>query len=371
MKKEETAEFLTSKKKTAKTSSATVKFTEEEIDMMSKTFKKEFIANGLAAHVIRRPSGKNGGVYYEIRYRRNGYNISVANKDLKVAKALFVKATRHFDPPEVMAQKKLTFGKVCAEWLEYKQGKVAEQTWQEDKTNSEKYVTEDLRTRPIVGIKTIDIDRFMRGFDAMPRKYEDMRTLLNSVFKYARANGFITNNPVELVPFKRAERQNRNRMSDDQLGYFLRKIREPRYDRIRQTAYVLYFFGLRPCEIDEAARFENGFLICRNRKRKGGKVAYKKIPVPKQAQGLIDFNCPIIPPLSYDRWLDLMKETLGEGLTPYNLRHTFASICAEGARAEVVEIWMGDSPERLVGRTYVHYSDDYMKAQMDLVDFPV
>ena len=300
MKKEENAEYLTPKKQQAKTSSATIKFSEGEIDMMSKTFKKEFIANGLAARVIQRPSGKNGH-YYEIRYRRNGYNITVSNKDLKVAKALFVKATRHLDSPEVMTQKKLTFGKICTEWLEYKHGKIAEQTWQEYKTNSEKYVTEDLRTRPIVGIKTIDIDRFMHGFDTMPRKYEDMRTLLNSVFKYARANGFITHNPVELVPFKRAERQNRDRMTNDQLGYFLRKIREPRYDRIRQTAYVLYFFGLRPCEIDEEARFENGFLICRNRKRKGGKIAYKKIPVPKQAQGLIDFDLPIVPPLSYDR----------------------------------------------------------------------
>ena len=138
--------------------------------MMSKTFKKEFIANGLAARVIQRPSGKNGH-YYEIRYRRNGYNITVSNKDLKVAKALFVKATRHLDSPEVMTQKKLTFGKICTEWLEYKHGKIAEQTWQEYKTNSEKYVTEDLRTRPIVGIKTIDIDRFMHGFDTMTRKY--------------------------------------------------------------------------------------------------------------------------------------------------------------------------------------------------------
>ena len=35
----------------------------------------------------------------------------------------------------------------------------------------------------------------------------------------------------------------------------------------------------------------------------------------------------------------------------------------------IVEIWMGDSPERLVGKTYVHYSDEFMKMQMGTVSF--
>ena len=46
-----------------KTSSATIKFMKEEIDMMSKTFKKEFIANGCVARIIKRPSGKTGFYY--------------------------------------------------------------------------------------------------------------------------------------------------------------------------------------------------------------------------------------------------------------------------------------------------------------------
>ena len=71
--------------KTEKTLSATIKFSKEEVAKMSKSFKKEFIAAGLVAHIIKRPSGKSG-FYYEIRYRRNGYNISVSNKDLATAK---------------------------------------------------------------------------------------------------------------------------------------------------------------------------------------------------------------------------------------------------------------------------------------------
>ena len=64
-----------------------------------------------------------------------------------------------------------------------------------------------------------------------------------------------------------------------------------------------------------------------------------------------------------------MKEALGEDLTPYNLRHTFASICSEEVKPEIVELWMGDSPERLVGKTYVHYSDKFMVEEMSKVCF--
>lgn len=351
-----------------KTSSATIKFTKLEIDKMSKTFKKEFIANGCVARIIKRPSGKNT-FCYEIRYRRNGYNISVSNTDLNKAKELFVVATNNLESPINTAQGKLKFGVILGEWLNYKKGKIAEQTWKEYAGNAKTYIPEELRERSIKNIRTAELDTLLQELDN-PRKYEDVRTLLNSVFKYAIASGIITHNPVTLIPFIRAERKKRDRITRVQILNFLTRIKDCRFDRIRQLAYVLYFFGLRPCEIDKEAHFENGFLICRNRKRKNRKIEYKKIPIPKQAQGLIDFDKPIKPQLSYDRWLDLMEDALGNGLTPYNLRHTFASICAEYAKENVVELWMGDSPERLVGKTYVHYSDEFMKAEMNKVEFP-
>ena len=51
------------------------KFTNKEINQMPKTFRKEFRADGCTARIRKKPSGKNGYLY-EIRYRRNGYNIS-------------------------------------------------------------------------------------------------------------------------------------------------------------------------------------------------------------------------------------------------------------------------------------------------------
>ena len=56
----------------------------------------------------KRESGKNG-FYYEIRYRRNGYNLRAANKDLAVAKAEFIELTKHLESPAERANAGLKF----------------------------------------------------------------------------------------------------------------------------------------------------------------------------------------------------------------------------------------------------------------------
>lgn len=352
---------------TKKTSSTTIKFTKQEVDNMSKTFKKEFISNGCLGRIIQRPSGKNG-VYYEIRYRRNGYNVSVCNKDINKAKELFVLATYKLENYKTSVKSKLRFIAIATEWLEYKNGKITSQTLDDYESRISRFVPEELKNKKITDIRTNEIDKAI-NFASTPRMYEELRSLYNQIFKYAIASGLISHNPVTLIPFKRAERKNRAAMTEEQIKAFLQRIKEPKFDKIRNCAYVLYFFGVRPCELDHEARFENGFFICRNRKRKGGKIEYKKIPIPEQAQEFIDFDKPLTLPFSYNAFLKYMKDALGDGLTPYNTRHTFASTCAEYVKEEIVELWMGDAPERLVGKTYIHYNDNFMKSQMQNVYF--
>ena len=72
--------------------SSLLQFTQKEIKNMSTTFKKAFIANGLAAHVLKKQSGKNT-FRYEIRYRANGYCIIASSTDLRKAKEKFLAKT--------------------------------------------------------------------------------------------------------------------------------------------------------------------------------------------------------------------------------------------------------------------------------------
>ena len=64
------------------------------------------------------------------------------------------------------------------------------------------------------------------------------------------------------------------------------------------------------------------------------------------------------------------KDFLGEK-TAYYLRHTFSTLCQQYVmRADIVDIWMGDSPQRLVGKVYTHFPDKFMREQMDNVESP-
>ena len=133
----------------------------------------------------------------------------------------------------------------------------------------------------------------------------------------------------------------------------------------------MYYFGLRPCELKDA-QFEGNFLVARNAKRKGGKIEYKKIPVPEQAREKIDFDKSVFSPITTNKLNVAFKKVLQDDtVTQYYLRHTFATTCQQYVRPDIVDIWMGDSPERLVGKVYTHFPDDFMQEQMNSVRFEV
>ena len=64
-------------------------FTEKEINSMPKNFRKQFRTQGHTAH-IRRKQNSASTYSYEIRYRKNDYNISVCAKTLELAKQKFI-----------------------------------------------------------------------------------------------------------------------------------------------------------------------------------------------------------------------------------------------------------------------------------------
>ena len=357
-----------------KTVSATVKFTKQEISNMATTLKKEFIANGLVAHVIKRKSGTKN-YCYEIRYRSNGFNITASSTNLEKAKQKFIAMTK---PKEIEKYrirrptgKRHSLERIFQEWYKLKEGNITDKELKRFQKNFYDLPIE-LCQKHIFDVKTTDINNIMKS--VAPRKYEELRTLFNGIFKYAIASGIIMHNPIALIPFKRAERQNRDCLSEKEISTFLERITQPKFDCIRQGAYLLYFFGLRPCEIDEETKKEGDFLITRNRKRKNGKIEYKKIPIPSQAQGLIDWDKPFV--FDCSEWkrgklFEELFENFPERKTAYCLRHTFATICQQYVRPDIVDIWMGDSSERLVGRVYTHFPDKFMKTQMEKVIFNI
>ena len=128
---------------------------------------------------------------------------------------------------------------------------------------------------------------------------------------------------------------------------------------------------MRPVELTDA-HFEGNFLIALNAKHKtsDGDKVYKKIPIPEQARIHIDITEPIECPFALDTLNRIFKKVLQDStVTQYYLRHTYATTCVQYVRPDIVDTWMGDSSERLVGRVYTHFPDKFMTNQMDLVQF--
>ena len=172
-----------------------------------------------------------------------------------------------------------------------------------------------------------------------------------------------------LIPFKRAERNTRRALTYDEQKTLIERLNSPEFKEYKRTFLILLYFGLRPCELEDA-HFEGDFLIARNAKRKGGKIEYKKIPICHQAREQLNLDEPIIFPHRTDVLNRIFKRIMNdEEVTQYYLRHTFATVCQQYVRPDIVDIWMGDSSERLVGRVYTHFPDKFMKSEMDKVLF--
>lgn len=342
-----------------------LKFTKKEVSKMPKTFKKEFVSNGACAHIIRRPSGSHGTLY-EIRYRRNGYNIAASSTDLNTAKEKFIKqlSTAIVKPP--VDKNKNTYCSISNEWLDNRKGKIAQQSWRAYERYNDKYITPAIGTKLITDIRTAELEKIMSTVES-ERLYEDVRSVLNQVFKYAMSNGIITYNPVTIVPFVRADREHGVALSPNAEAELLTQIQLPEYALIRPAILAMLFFGLRPCEIEDA-KFEKGFLVARNRKRKKGKIEYKKIPISPVASRYIDINAPICPSVCQTTIRKYFNKILKDN-DLYDLRHTFSTRCQEFVRREIVEIWLGDSDTRLIGNTYTHFSDEFMFSEMKKVDY--
>ena len=117
-----------------------LKFTNKEINLMPKTFRKEFRADGCTARIRKKQSGKHDYIY-EIRYRRNGYDISASNKNLEEAKRLFIEQLKTAKVSKKITGVPKTFHSFTMYYFEnFRIKKVTEKTYKTDYNRYIKYL---------------------------------------------------------------------------------------------------------------------------------------------------------------------------------------------------------------------------------------
>lgn len=334
------------------------RFSAKELSLMPKTFRKEFRTQGCTAHVRKRRSGKNGW-NYEIRYRRNGYNITASANNLDQAKHKFIEMLGSAEKCVKNKERAIptTFDKFSNYYFEkfYKR-KVGESTFRVAMSNYKNHVLPHFGDIPL---KQITADKCQELLDRLitedkMRTEENVFTMLNMIFKAAVKHGVMAHNPIDMVFHTKHEREHGKALSKDEERLLLEKTAGTPYQRM--FAIGLYT-GLRPNEYKTAV-VEKNFIIANNSKRKNGKVELKKIPITPMLKPYLEGTTE----LHFTR-LEQIRHKFN-GILPnhklYDLRTTFYTRCQECGVAEVAtKTFVGHALGGMAD-TYTDLSDEFL-----------
>lgn len=148
--------------------------------------------------VIKRPSGKHT-FFYEIRYRRNGYNVSAGATCLEKAKKKFLdKLIETMQNAACRGISRLSVENVAHEWLDCRKGCVDPLTLKHYASYYERNIKPFIGTQNITRVRSADLNALLLPLRDRGRAYEDTRSVLNQIFVYAQNNGIITHTPSRL-----------------------------------------------------------------------------------------------------------------------------------------------------------------------------
>ena len=337
------------------------KFSAKEILSMPKTFRKEFRTEGCTAHVRKRRSGKNNW-NYEIRYRRNGYNITVSSNYLDEAKRKFIEKLHYIDKHGTEKENTVpsTIDAFSMYFFEnFHKRKVAQSTYRIALNQYKNHVLPHFGDMPIKKITPKKCQELLDKIDAsgISRTTDDIFSMLNIIFKAAVKHAIIEHNPMDMVFHKKHEREHGTALTKDEERKLLDSMKGTPYELM--FAVALYT-GMRPNEY-KTAKIEGKFIVARNSKRKGGKIEYKKIPIHPMLspymQGVEELKF-----CNEDTLRDKFRKLFPERRL-YDLRTTFYTRCQEcGVSPVARDTFVGHSLGEL-GNTYTDLSDEFLYAE--------
>ena len=340
-----------------------VEFTEKEIQQMPKNFRKLILVNRKRCRMRKHPSGKNSTTY-EIRYRRDGYNITACGKTIELAKENMIEKMKTAKPRSDRSDEE-RFPSVFENFARYyfekfRKPKVAELTYQNDELRLRKHILPALGNKEIKKITPSDCEDLIGGLRSAGKgkTADEVRSLLSILFKGAIAHGIIERNPILLVPHVRHEYEHGESLTHEEESALFEKINDTPYEILYSLAL---YCGLRPNEI-KSATVQGDFIVAINSKRKNKKVEYKKIPICKKLAAhlkKVDFDLSKID-LRVEKTLSMRFPKFCPNHKLYDLRTTFYSRCKElGVAEPALKEFAGHSLGAL-GNAYTDLSEKYL-----------
>lgn len=337
-----------------------VYFTDQEILQMPKNFKKLILCNRKRCRLRIHESGKNTTTY-EIRYRRDGYELSACGKTIEIAKAKMIEKmkTAKPKPKERSAYDVPTKFRAFSEYYneKFRKRKIAAETYYKNNNRFQNNIYPILGDMEIARITPNICQDLIDGIIArgQMKSAHEAFSLMSVIFKGAIAHGIIDRNPLELVVLESYEQEHGKALS-------LAEQEKLMHDVAGTPRGVLYalclYTGLRPNELRKGLRIEGRLLIAVNSKRKTKKIEYKRIYICDKLAAILS-DVDEIPNLN-ENYLSTEFPKICPGHRLYDLRVTFNSRCKElGVSDHARMEFMGHSLGAL-GTAYTDLSDDYL-----------
>ncbi len=317
------------------------------------------------------------GKYYEIRFRRYGYDMSFSSKSLELAKQKAFAWLKIFEQEiqmnhnfavvrekEKPTNKKNTiFGPFALSYMENVKKRMVKANTYQNLCNAFKlHILAKFKSVPIKEITPIVLQTYLSKLhDEKPRLCETIKTLLNNIFDYAVNNEIITKNPIKAVYIPKHYRTTGQALTRQEEKAFIEKIKGHRFE---ETYLKMLYSGVRPCEVntieesllDETIKIENGKL------KNYQKNKHRILPM-----------FPMYKLYATGKPKKVSQQKLGDEFgelcpnhTLKDLRHTFTTRAREcGVDNELVAVWTGHSLGNITSSVYTHFSMEFQKEQAE------
>lgn len=336
-----------------------LEFTQKEISSMPQKYRKMFRVGKLRAYMRERRRGDS--INYEVRCRMDSINVSAGGTTKEEARQRFIEKLKAIESGT--SQTPVLFGEFIMFYFEnFRKRKVVEDTYKKDLERAKKHILPVFGGMKLASITPSVCQEFIDKFADKQKTAEELYSLLSQTFKCAIAHHLIQFSPLDTVLRPVHDRENGTALTMEQEAALLSNAPE----RFRESFAIVLYAGLRPCEY-KTLRREGDILIARNRKRKNGKIEYKRIPICPMLRPYISSEPSM--PCSKTLWNALKK--LMPGYTLYDLRTTFNTRCVEyHVDDNARKLMMGHSLGKLAN-AYTDVSDEFLRQEAEKLFYPL
>ncbi len=335
-----------------------IEFTDKEISLMPKKIQRLIIIQKKRCRIRTHKSGKNSFTY-EIRFRRDGYNVTANGKTIELAKANMIEKLRTAKPKEKTSFSiPSTFHSFAMFYFEnFRKEIVAEQTFSRDISRYRKYLQTYFGERPLNKITPFDCKTVLDKVkdEGKGKTADELHSLMNCIFKSAIAHSLITKNPIATILHIQHDKENGEALTAEEEKIFLAALETS--DCAIELALEL-FCGLRPNEV-KSAEIHGDFIRAANSKRHHKdrrKIEYKYIPICDRLRPLLinGLNVTHTPQIVRRRFKNILPNH-----KLYDLRTTFYTRCQTfGVAENALKEFMGHSFGKL-GNAYSDLSKSH------------